>query len=103
MNLIRRMLFPDKETYKNTLAFDLFRVRFEIGNPGPVPHRLSRMPSIRRMLFPDKETYKNTLAFDLFRVRYEMRESRSSPSPSSRYAFEPGSSDFCFMTNPGTD
>ena len=32
-HLIRRMPFPDKETYKNTLAFDLFRKRYEIGGP----------------------------------------------------------------------
>ena len=28
-----RMLFPVKETYKNTIAFEPFRVRSEIGNP----------------------------------------------------------------------
>ena len=31
--LIRRMPFPVKETFKNSLAFELFRMRFEIGNP----------------------------------------------------------------------
>ena len=33
MLLIGRMLFPVKETYKNTIAFEPFRVRSEIGNP----------------------------------------------------------------------
>ncbi len=31
--LIRRMPFPAKETFKNSLAFELFRMRFEIGSP----------------------------------------------------------------------
>jgi len=31
--LIRRMPFPVKETFENSLAFELFRMRFEIGNP----------------------------------------------------------------------
>ena len=34
MYLIRRMLFHANETYKNTLAFELFRKRYEIGGPG---------------------------------------------------------------------
>lgn len=33
MYLIRRMLFHANETYKNTSAFVLFRVRSEIGGP----------------------------------------------------------------------
>lgn len=31
MLLIGRMLFPVKETYKNTIAFEPFRLRSEIG------------------------------------------------------------------------
>ena len=33
MILIGRMPFPVKETYKNTIAFEPFRVRSEIRNP----------------------------------------------------------------------
>ena len=33
MQLIKRMPFSVKDTFKNSLAFELFRVRFEIGSP----------------------------------------------------------------------
>ena len=50
------MPFPVKETFKNSIAFEPFRVRFEIG----------------RMPFPVKETFKNSIAFEPFRVRFEI-------------------------------
>jgi len=60
MDLIRRMPFPVKETFKNSSAFGLFRVRFNIGKSATWHFKKQVIaPRLRDILDPRSSAYGN--------------------------------------------